>query len=85
MPGTVCQDAYTIAERLRASVDKANASHANGPCRLPVTISIGVAELESPDEDWDALVRRGDHALYAAKQAGRNCTVVADPAPAPAS
>jgi len=85
LPGTVCQDAYTIAERLRTSVDNANAAHANGPCRLPVTISIGVAELESPDEDWDALVRRGDHALYAAKQAGRNCTIIAEPAPAPAS
>lgn len=77
LPDTGLQDAFGIAERLRTNVN--SAPPAFGHDALPVTISIGVAELDSHDEGWDAFIRRGDHALYAAKQAGRNCTAVAEP------
>jgi diguanylate cyclase (GGDEF)-like protein len=41
-----------------------------------VTLSAGVSQL-APDESVEQLVRRADEALYAAKDAGRNRTVVA--------
>jgi len=41
-----------------------------------VTLSLGVAQLV-PDESVDSLVGRADAAMYAAKEAGRNCTRVA--------
>jgi PleD family two-component response regulator len=50
---------------------------------VPLRISIGVATLCEGD-DFAALLRRADAALYAAKRAGRNCVRgpadVADPA-----
>jgi PleD family two-component response regulator len=38
---------------------------------VPVTVSIGVAEL-MPSEAMDGLIARADAALYGAKSAGRN-------------
>jgi diguanylate cyclase (GGDEF)-like protein len=45
---------------------------------LPLSCSLGVAELQPGDQDGGALLTRADAALYAAKAAGRNC---AYPAP----
>ncbi|WP_426662302.1 diguanylate cyclase [Rhodanobacter aciditrophus] len=39
---------------------------------LTITVSIGVAARLSQDRHVDALIRRADRALYAAKRAGRN-------------
>ena len=44
--------------------------------KIPVTISIGVAELTS-EEDLDAWVKRADTALYVAKRRGRDRVVIA--------
>jgi diguanylate cyclase (GGDEF)-like protein len=46
-----------------------------------VTISIGIAEtiLKPQDESVDKVIRRADEAMYAAKQAGRNRTIIFDP------
>jgi len=41
---------------------------------LPVTVSLG-ATMAGPDDDQAQVLRRADHNLYAAKDAGRNCTV----------
>ena len=48
---------------------------------MPVgmTVSIGSAQYTSP-ETAEALVRRADAAMYAAKKAGRNQVVAAPPA-----
>jgi len=40
--------------------------------RLPVTVSVGVAQLASAEEA-EGLFERADEQLYAAKGAGRNC------------
>ena len=61
-PGTMAEDAITIAEKLRQRV-------AELPLR--VTISCGLAGYRS-GESMDALINRADKALYAAKHAGRN-------------
>jgi diguanylate cyclase (GGDEF)-like protein len=39
---------------------------------VPVTISIGVAQLGPDDPDLAALLARADHRLYQAKDAGRD-------------
>ncbi len=56
----------TLAERLRTSI----AAVAVGEVRL--SVSIGGAISDEQDESWEAVYRRADAALYAAKQAGRN-------------
>jgi GGDEF domain-containing protein len=50
-----------FSERLRFKVEK----------QLPITISGGVAMAIEGDTQ-DTLLARADHALYAAKSAGRN-------------
>jgi diguanylate cyclase (GGDEF)-like protein len=40
---------------------------------IRVTLSIGVAVLDATTPTLDVLLQRADQALYAAKQAGRNC------------
>jgi diguanylate cyclase (GGDEF)-like protein len=47
----------------------------------PPTASFGVAEAQRADTLHD-LMNRADGALYAAKEAGRNCVRVGDPRPA---
>jgi diguanylate cyclase (GGDEF)-like protein len=43
---------------------------------VPITVSIGVAQLQ-PDDDLESLIHRADKALYEAKGAGRNQVRVA--------
>jgi eukaryotic-like serine/threonine-protein kinase len=66
-----------IAERLRASVAAAPLETRTGP--VPVTISVGLAQLAPGDADLDldALLSRADAALYRAKHGGRNQVVTA--------
>jgi diguanylate cyclase (GGDEF)-like protein len=52
-----------------------------GDVSLDVTVSVGVAMVDEPAPSTlilDALVRRADDALYAAKDGGRNQVVVAN-------
>ena len=42
---------------------------------VQVTISIGVAEKDESHSSPDAVLKTADQSLYAAKKAGRNCTV----------
>ncbi|WP_374013418.1 GGDEF domain-containing protein [Pseudoxanthomonas koreensis] len=63
----------TLAENLRKAVE-AHAFESGVPA--PVTVSVGVA-LQGPGEDFEALFKRADEALYEAKHQGRNRVVVA--------
>jgi diguanylate cyclase (GGDEF)-like protein len=58
------------AERLRAAV-RAH-PFAAGTVKISITVSVGVAICRGEDADFNALLRRADEALYAAKSAGRN-------------
>ena len=76
MPDTSLDDAHRIAERIRRHV-------AGSPFRvgidgepLMVTISIGVASTAGPGDSAEALLKRADEAVYAAKAAGRNAVIV---------
>lgn len=72
-PETSLAVAQQVAERIREHV-------ASTPIHLPehtipITISIGLTHFETGDT-LESLLQRADGAMYAAKQAGRNCVTV---------
>ncbi|MBG0829471.1 diguanylate cyclase [Planomonospora sp. ID67723] len=64
-----------VAERMRAAIASKPIPTRAGPVK--VTISVGVAELGPADDRLDTLLARADHALYRAKESGRNRVVLA--------
>jgi two-component system cell cycle response regulator len=79
MPDTDVAFAYSIAERLRQTVEANPVKISRAPGQLSITISIGIARMEGVGDSADALLHRADQALYRAKRSGRN-RVVADAA-----
>ena len=61
--------AQIVSENVRKKVEAALFSKA----RIPVTISLGIAEYPLHTNTLEGLLRRADQALYEAKDAGRNC------------
>jgi two-component system, cell cycle response regulator len=76
MPDTRLEDAGRIAERIRRHVAGSPFRVPGGSEPLSVTISIGVATTIGAGDTAEALLKRSDEAVYAAKAAGRN-TVIA--------
>ncbi|MBQ8475740.1 GGDEF domain-containing protein [bacterium] len=75
LPETTEQQAMIFAERFRKDVEKMEFIPANEEERHPITISGGVAmfpSMEDADEDANSLIRYAEHALYNAKQSGKN-------------
>lgn len=75
LPDTSAAMASTVAHRLRQALER--------PLKLAATevgytVSIGIARLE-PGESIGELLVRADRALYAAKDAGRNAAMCAQP------
>ncbi|MFF5297613.1 diguanylate cyclase [Paractinoplanes globisporus] len=66
--------AVELAERMRSAVADTPISTAAGP--LHVTISVGLTQLDPADATLDQTLARADHALYRAKESGRNRVVV---------
>jgi diguanylate cyclase (GGDEF)-like protein len=61
------------AERMRVAVESLAIPHPGCPVEGVVTVSAGVAALQKmTGEDFDAVLRRADAALYRAKADGRN-------------
>lgn len=78
LPNTDGQSALLLAERLRQAVWELNMPHASSSIAERVTVSIGVAHLKHGwHQDFDALLKEADLALYRAKQL-RNRSVLAD-------
>jgi len=76
--GMPLASAEALAERLRAAVDEHRFVFGDAP--IPVTISIGVSYAPGLGIATTIdFVARADEALYAAKRAGRNRVVVAQP------
>ena len=78
MPDTDIARAYQVGERLRACI-AADPFQVSSETRIRVTASVGLATLERVDDTPEAIFKRADNALYAAKRRGRN-RVVADAA-----
>ncbi len=73
LPETHVDQGIVYAERLRASVDRYGlVTQKIYPDIEPITISAGVTVLMRDDDDIEQLIKRCDHALYAAKDRGRN-------------
>lgn len=75
LPETAIRRATATAERLREAV--AALSVPAGDEQVHPTASIGLAQL-GPGDDASRLMARADHALYAAKEQGRNRVVAAE-------
>jgi diguanylate cyclase (GGDEF)-like protein/PAS domain S-box-containing protein len=71
LPGIDGQQAMEVAERLRQELASDEAVLPDGQ-HIAYTVSIGVTSLHGGSDDIDAMVKRADEALYAAKQGGRN-------------
>jgi diguanylate cyclase (GGDEF)-like protein/PAS domain S-box-containing protein len=76
MPMTKAEQAYPLAERIRTKVEKIRISTELGDATA--TLSIGIIEMDHAVkiETADSLIRRADAAMYSAKHAGRNRTVI---------
>src|SRR5690606_22606947 len=70
MPTTLIDDDNIDAERIRTAVESMAVDFEGKDLR--VTTSVGLAQPSGQD-DIPRLVRRADAALYASKNAGRNC------------
>jgi diguanylate cyclase (GGDEF)-like protein/hemerythrin-like metal-binding protein/PAS domain S-box-containing protein len=80
MPASTAAD---VRRRVDGLVDQLKVMNLfAGEKALPrITISAGIATLPQHGSDSDVLLRSADHALYAAKRAGRNRVVVAEAEP----
>ena len=70
---TVDDTRFILRARFRSKKKKEKVLTDRGPGqRVPVTISIGVAEKNERHTKWDQVVKAADRALYRAKEGGRN-------------
>ena len=74
LPETGIDEAANVAERLRQKLAEAPLVHEGKT--FAVTLSIGIAEARPWMQNFADLMKTADQALYAAKQAGRNCIVL---------
>lgn len=78
LPNTPRERAWEVGERMRVTMKRSPLLVNDTP--VTVRISIGIAQhriTHSIAEDADALIRRADRALYAAKRRGRDRVEVA--------
>ncbi|OBZ13296.1 sensor domain-containing diguanylate cyclase [Bacillus sp. FJAT-26390] len=72
LPFATAHEVYETAERIRITMEKCE-NH----LKQAVTVSLGAAHFPSQASHADALFLLADQALYKAKNAGRNQTVIA--------
>jgi len=70
LPNTNLLQGYEIANRLRAQVEETTISTDAGD--IKITISLGIAQMDSNSSTLAALIDLADTALYQAKNMGRN-------------
>lgn len=80
LPFTKIKEAEMVAERLRNAIettviDLTEVNPDSPDKNISVTISLGVYEFKSSDEEGD-LLKNADKALYQAKETGRNKVVI---------
>lgn len=75
LPETAPEGALAVVERLRERIAEAPLPLEDGR-EVAITVSVGLASLNGYQEGFEALLKRADDALYAAKRGGRNCVQV---------
>lgn len=78
LPETDEVGARTTGEKIREAI-RSQPFGTLGDEPVPVTVSVGVASNPRDGDTFHTLVEAADRALYAAKQAGRDRVMVADP------
>jgi diguanylate cyclase (GGDEF)-like protein len=76
LPGTDMEGALQAAERLRCAIAAAVLPTSGN--QYSMTVSIGVVVID-PNEHINSALARADHALYAAKSAGRDRVEIGEP------
>ncbi len=74
--------AVLVGERIRKGVSSSRFSNIYGdkePFPLRLTVSIGAASFDHGFDSFEAMLRRADTSLYAAKHAGRDRVILALP------
>ena len=84
LPETDQAAAIEVAERLRRCIEALTLPGTAGKDIHP-TVSIGVSELHGGEDTLELLMSRADHALYQAKNTGRNRVCCGPTPPSPPS
>ncbi|NVK22323.1 MAG: GGDEF domain-containing protein [Kangiellaceae bacterium] len=74
LPHTNAQQAFELTEKLRHQYE--NMAHLHEGEAVYNTFSAGIAEYPKDADTLRAFIKVGDDALYATKDAGRNCTII---------
>ena len=77
LPSTSRSEAVAIAERIREAIAGLQLVNDSGQS-IPITVSVGISILMSPDPGYRRLFDSADGALYDAKRAGRNRCVISE-------
>ncbi|PYI52229.1 sensor domain-containing diguanylate cyclase [Paenibacillus flagellatus] len=72
LPLATVPDAWNMAERVRTAVETRE-----NPLGIPITVSLGIAHYPTHAQSAETLFQRADHALYQAKESGKNKSIVA--------
>ncbi|KAB3529029.1 diguanylate cyclase [Alkaliphilus serpentinus] len=72
LTGATKEDAYNVAEKIRTSIHEAKLLGDDED----LTISCGISSFPHDGMNKDSLIERADQALYAAKEKGRNQSVL---------
>jgi len=75
LPGIADDIGFNIAERIRAAVENLQL-HVKNHAPFHVTISLGISCFPKTAHNENELIEHADKALYAAKNKGRNQTVI---------
>ncbi len=70
LPSTASEQAFAVADRLRAGIE--SLGFGKGAKRAKITVSIGLATTRTDRQNLSRLISLADHALYHAKQTGKN-------------
>jgi diguanylate cyclase (GGDEF)-like protein len=79
LPHTGLAEAAEMAERLRLRVEAEAGGRVRTAFSLIITVSCGVSSTRFGATTPLELIDQADKALYAAKEAGRNCVMALDP------
>ncbi len=77
-PRTDLKAGHLVTERLRKTVENTTFSTAKGDLSITISVGFAVYDPANPESAYD-LIERADTALYAAKNAGRNKVMAAQP------
>lgn len=77
LPNTNLEGATIVAERIHQAIRELQIPHQDSNVSNIVSVSVGItSEIPSSDCSPYDFIHQADHALYDAKQQGRNCSVV---------